>query len=661
MKAGLAALAVGLGISVSVVAQQVTPPVFREGVELVAVDVQVLDGKGRHVPELTAADFEVAVDGRPRRVASVSFVTLAAPSANPPTAAQEFRPYGSNETPPGRLVVLAPDAGHLTVAGGRGAMEAARRFLDRLGPADRVALVTLPTGPSLEFTADHARVREALGRVSGSADSGQGWHNVSLSEAMAYVTESDLRVWNLAVNRECSHIIALGREAEAFAHCRGQMEMQAREIGNRWRSTAETTVRRLEALLGALEKIDGPKSLVLVSQGLVTGGSLGRSGTLGDLAPLAEAAARARTTIHAILVDRTFIELFGSEKRTPSQTASEDARLRAEGLERLTDLAGGELYKVMVAADPAFVRIAEDTSAFWLLSFEPEPSDRDGKTHRIRVEVKRDGLHVRARPEFIALPTRAAAGTAAEQAAQALDSAWPATGLPVRVSTYAIGEGESVRVLLSAEIGHAVPAAGEVSLAYRVVDAQGAPAGHSAETVRLEVAGHGEDAARAYSTSFVVKPGPYLLKLAAVDEGRAAGSLEHALQARLLPVGGFLVSDLLVADPARRAGGNLMLTPDGVLRGESLSVYLEVRPAVADASVEAPSVRFELDCPEAGGPLLQEADRRGDAASGWSAEALLSLSGQRGGDCVLHAAVSRAGAEVGRVSRPLRIVRPPSP
>ena len=56
-------------------------PVFRAGVELLPLDAVVLDRDGRQVTDLTAAEFQVEVDGKPRRVATFEYVTLTDPVA----------------------------------------------------------------------------------------------------------------------------------------------------------------------------------------------------------------------------------------------------------------------------------------------------------------------------------------------------------------------------------------------------------------------------------------------------------------------------------------------------------------------------------------------------------------------------------------------------
>ena len=55
------------------------PPVFRTGVEVLPIDVTVLDRDGRQVTDLTAAEFQVEVDGKPRKVLTSEYIKLLDP------------------------------------------------------------------------------------------------------------------------------------------------------------------------------------------------------------------------------------------------------------------------------------------------------------------------------------------------------------------------------------------------------------------------------------------------------------------------------------------------------------------------------------------------------------------------------------------------------
>ncbi len=47
--------------------------------------------------------------------------------------------------------------------------------------------------------------------------------------------------------------------------------------------------------------------------------------------------------------------------------------------------------------ETSFLRIAQETSACYLLGVAPEPSDRDGKWRELRLRVNERGATVRAR------------------------------------------------------------------------------------------------------------------------------------------------------------------------------------------------------------------------------------------------------------------------
>jgi len=171
------------------------------------------------VAGLAAEQFEVSVDGKPRRVASATFLDYAAAQADrPATAAGQAGArlvegsYGSNEVPeaevdagtPGRVVVLAIDQLSFPPGAGRAAMESAKRYLDRLQPSDRVGLAAYPSpGPSVAPTVDHAVVRGALDRVLGMAETMQGVRPyLTPSEAMA-IDRGDAMARQQVLDREC--------------------------------------------------------------------------------------------------------------------------------------------------------------------------------------------------------------------------------------------------------------------------------------------------------------------------------------------------------------------------------------------------------------------------------------------------------------------------
>ena len=98
----LASFAVAL-VVVSLVGRA-QEPVFRAGVDLVTVDAIVVDKDGRPVTGLTADDFLLTVDGKPRTLDAFEMVAVRATDA---PADRRLPDVSSNDVAePGRLIFL---------------------------------------------------------------------------------------------------------------------------------------------------------------------------------------------------------------------------------------------------------------------------------------------------------------------------------------------------------------------------------------------------------------------------------------------------------------------------------------------------------------------------------------------------------------------------
>ena len=164
----VALLALGMAASSGApAAAQEQPSAFRVAVDLVPVDVQVLDGQGHPVVDLTSGEFEVTINRRRRRVISATLINDRA------TASRESQPTTTSAVAVadgGRVIVIAIDCLSISVAVTRDATDAAREFINRLSPADRVGLFAYPIGPRIDPTTDHATVIRALGQVVGQRE-----------------------------------------------------------------------------------------------------------------------------------------------------------------------------------------------------------------------------------------------------------------------------------------------------------------------------------------------------------------------------------------------------------------------------------------------------------------------------------------------------------
>jgi hypothetical protein len=191
------------------------------------------------------------------------------------------------------------------------------------------------------------------------------------------------------------------------------------------------------------------------------------------LADIGRMAAAARTTVNVILLDAPLADVVEAET---SPSRREDRELETRGLEILSGMTRGALYRVSANADYVFDRMEDELSAYYMLGVESLPSDKDGKRHPIKVTVGRRGVTVRARMEFQGASDKPAkAVTVEDRLRQALGSPLAITDLPIRLTTYAYQDTNSskVRVVVATEIERNSDTSPDMGVGIVLVDGDG--------------------------------------------------------------------------------------------------------------------------------------------------------------------------------------------
>jgi VWFA-related protein len=195
------------------------PPRFRATVEVTSLDVTVVDDRGKPVAGLEPGDFTVRIDGNSRKVVSAEWIPLVTDAGAPPLPPPPDG-YSTNEqSTGGRMIVLLVDEPNIRFGGSMAIAKAANEFVDRLTPADRVAVAGIGAGaPATPFTADRQRIKQAIGRMTGKKQLGRSTidlgHNIGLTEAMQ-VERGDLALLETILSREC-----VGLSGPALVTCR---------------------------------------------------------------------------------------------------------------------------------------------------------------------------------------------------------------------------------------------------------------------------------------------------------------------------------------------------------------------------------------------------------------------------------------------------------
>ena len=565
LPAGIAVLALS---AVTGAAQAPQQPVFRAGIEILTVDVTAIDNNtGRQVVDLTATDFIVEVDGNVRTVASAEYVrsvdhlrVVGAPRKAAAAPDETFFSSNAKGAPSGRLIVLLVDQGNIRTGAARSVMNSAKKFVDTLEPEDRVAVIAVPgPGELVDFTTDHDKVRESLLRIVGQSTPMKARFNLSVTEAMAVYLRSDIRMALEVVMRECGQLVA----AAEVERCEREVEQDAAEIVNDIRHRTQESIAGMRAVLTSLGSIEGPKAVILISEGLVFE-SLG-----SETDDLASVAADARASLDVLLLD---VPQFDASQSMRPTTPREDRDLQVAGLEMLAGAARGSIYRVNTTAEFAFDRIARALDGFYLLGVESRPEDRNGRRHRIDVKTPRRGVTIRSRRSFLA-SVSAKATSPGDAVIRALKSPLPINDLPLRLSTWTYKEPGSrkIRVLVAAEVERLAEQPLDYTAGMVIIGKDGRGLMPETGLKKLTVK-DGDPGTAVFTGMMTVDPGTYRLALAMADSEGRVGSVTRTVTAFQMDGPAMAMGDLLIGT---------------VSPGDRTSMLPAIEPTIATGQIAA--------------------------------------------------------------------------
>jgi hypothetical protein len=406
----------------------------------------------------------------------------------------------------------------------------------------------------------------------------------------------------------------------------------------------------LRAILERLGSSETPKTLVLVSEGLVIDNE--RRVVEG----FSRAAAAAHVTLYALKPEPS--ETDASEARLATSRAR-DRAVREEGLQFVSGAGGGELFRVLADPDFAFARVASELSGYYLLTFEPSAGDRDGKSHGISVTVRREGVSVRSRREFGVNLARGK--NEKDTVTDLLRTPVPATGIPLTLTTYVFQDPGSlkVRVLVAADVDRPADPGDRLAFGMVLVDDKGQAAASFFQPQMTPSPQSPSDSQRFFAT-LLAEPGPYTLRVAVSSAGGQSGSVERKVRAYVSRLGPFRASELMIGEDAGGSGsGGILPSVTGEMSADVLHAYFELfaeAPAVfAHASVQMEAAATpESPALETVKAALQapDADVHSRAAA-----AAIPLAPLAAGTYVARAVISVDGQRVGMMTRAFRVVR----
>jgi VWFA-related protein len=366
--------------------QRAQPSRVPPGASGMTFDVVVLDKDGRVPDSLGPADFSVSIDGNARRVLSLRRVSRG-PGATTDAATRRARAAGLTTfaAEPVRNILVVIDQASLVRGQEKAAVAASQAFLDRLGMADRLAVVLLPfpRDQMLSLATEPPVARQALARVVGQIDP-------------ALAAKPDVPALAPPGNLAVSDPERL-REAEPVPAVAPPPAIRGPEA-----PLPAGALNGLASLLDAIRTVPGRKVVAFFSAGVA-------NPSPAQLFAVAASATAARAAIYVFTL--------------PGPRDDSALTLQAAPLEALAKAAGGALVSLGRNPERTIGRTAAELAACYTLELEPAAMDTDGKRHALRVEVAGRDLTVRA-PAWL-IPAPDAGDLPAEAPVPAGDSGAP--------------------------------------------------------------------------------------------------------------------------------------------------------------------------------------------------------------------------------------------
>jgi len=469
---------------------------FFAGVELVTADFIALDQDGRPITDLRQDEVAVKVDGRSRVVRSLQYVSVARPPAAGTPATPLPPPYGSNSPDDaGRSFVMVIDDESFRPGKESLMRDAVGKFLDGLSSHDRVALVTVPHGSTrTDLTSDHDRVKEVLQTVVGHAP----------------------------------------------------QQLDASEEACRTRRTLEA----LDSLLSGIVNPDGPTSVLFFSSSMLAP----RRDAVSTRAPgvceittdhfryVGESAGNARAQFYVIMPTEVMPDPAYEVATFNSPVGSSNP---IEGLEHLAGVTGGHRMTLATVEERPLDRVLTETSGYYIVAFEPEPSDRNAEHHGLAIEISRPQVEERARPT-IAIPKASDDPIPTLTPADMLREARVYRDLPLRTTGFTSrgAAGEEPRVIVMGETIN--PTDALVAAAAGLFDQQG-------RLVAQWTANSSDLGQRATLGALTAPPGTYRLRFAARDAEGRTGTADTQVEVGFSGGSGFELSSVVLG--LSRPGG----------------------------------------------------------------------------------------------------------
>lgn len=554
----------------------------------VKIDFRALTEEGQQVTDLKPDEITLKVNGKLRQLQSLGVFHAAAADPSPGGSALP-PPYATNAVGRnGRVIHVLIDDDSITPGREGQVRDAMRLLASELTPGDMLGVLTTQGQVNFRPSNDLVKIQRAVDGIAGRGG--------------ATETASD-------------------------AQCR--------------------TTRVLAALGSMLAVTGGTPTTILVFSGGLTPPAQKMIDMTRRNAPTDATAAAASNDICPVRPEdfentgmlassaRADLYLFHLTEAMASRSSTQDA-----GFESLAGVTGAEFARLTASPQAAISRLLRETASYYTVTFDADPSERNGQTYRVDLRTTRDKVKLRTRP---AVEIRKDIAKAAAQPKDMLRTQTAYADLPLRAAGYTSRTPGSDEVKVVAIFEALDPSVALTAASIGLFDEK--------NTLKKQWTAQSADLVkRPVMAALAAPPGTYRVRVAALDGSGRAGTTDYELKVEVPRADPLKLSTLVLGTQQQGAGffprlefsnepiAIGLLEIYGVPKGGAVTVDLDVVSTPEGSALATAQTSVNPGSTE-------------DMRIAFGGFSIASLSP---GDYLMRAIVSLDGKPVGKVVRTLR-------
>jgi VWFA-related protein len=377
-------------------------PIFKSNTELVEVDATILDKGGNFVPGLKAEDITLYENGKPQKIQQFFLVThdLVMPQGTPAATGSDDTQYGAH-----RVFVVVFDEAHLANDSLTRVKAGAEGFVQEMFGVGDAGGVFLNGGMYKgRLTVDKRELVSAIRAVQPAFENRQAilapfreWPAINSEVQASKIADGSRETTNELGRIACQADPQQCQSEGGLGNVENLIQQKARLYVRQARMMTSRTIQSLESVARGLAKIPGRKTVVFLTEGFFV------EDDRGQLEHVAAQMARSGITLYSI----DGRGLINSMTTNPDVTRMERARVTSfdtgeDGPTILTEGTGGFMVRNIDEIKRGFGLVVRDTSTYYVIGYQPDNPNMDGKIRKIEVKTNKPDLKVRARKSYMA-------------------------------------------------------------------------------------------------------------------------------------------------------------------------------------------------------------------------------------------------------------------